>query len=364
MILSREFMGNKFFHLTLLMNLFTITFDNSDSDIQEEPELKPHLPTSKGNGFVRSPKIKKLKSTIAVRKIDLSLEPQRIPTKTEIKRFKPKPPPIEEEEEEDEEEYDDIKTKIREEVDVQKDVYKEAKNETKTDLYSNKLHPDEQDDLNKSKKPDIEQINEKVLIHQPSFKSMVVYTVQRIPKREWKGRNNVFVVYQNNQAVLNGKFQYPYLMNIYRGEPYKVGDQLGSILLNQTLDCFALRNDNQYGDEVASIKFFYPIHEPRLLKLYLHYVTKESKYPNVLESKKFRKKNEKKETDYDNKNLFNDDPSVIPSVKNCILRNRKNHEFAKIKKVEKHLLHIEVEGDIPSMCVMLLGVTSFLARSY
>lgn len=337
------------------MSLFTITFDDSDSDSAGNAQTKPTLPQENRNARISRQSPHQPPSTVVVRKKDLSAEPLP-PPMAKQKNHKPRPPIIEEEEEEEEEIVQKPPLRKRKKNSheqhppvLRNKVVYEPDDNKEEEITENKTEENEPpQETNESN--DSARVAE---VPRVELKELEEYILHRVQKIEWRGKSMLFVMSQNGRPLFNTKLEpgKSDILLIKDGELYKEGITKGCILINPERNNFALRADTQFGDELISIRITATQNEPRIFRFYLFYIPRGSGYPVKLMNRRI-----------DSKLLFENDPSVLPSIKNVILEDDIKREFALVKKIEKNKIKIEAEPGITPLCVFTLGISSFLAK--
>lgn len=174
------------------------------------------------------------------------------------------------------------------------------------------------------------------------------------------GKMTHYQLYQGGTPILHTKMKTTKSNGVcYIGE----GDQvhlsskhhLASILFANNRCTFSVRKGNEYGEEIMTILYKQGVDgSPRFIKVFFPSVHKN--IPQQLYSRK-ASLNTSNTWTLNMKGKF-----TIKSIKNCVIVDEKDNEYAYVMKIEKDKLAIEVDPDFSEVMVFAIGLSSFLCK--
>lgn len=136
---------------------------------------------------------------------------------------------------------------------------------------------------------------------------------------------------------------------------FKQKQYLGAILYANNGCTFSIRNNNEYGEEIMTILYKEGIDgSPR--KMYVYFPTPYKNVPQKLYNRQ-AVLNDTNSWVLDMKGKF-----TIKSIKNCVIVDENDNEFAYIMKVEKDTLGIEAREEFSELMIFAFGLSSFFCK--
>ena len=230
-------------------------------------------------------------------------------------------------------------------------IHKSFKNLIEKENTSNK------DDQPEKKNSSVVEIRKP--LKKPSDK-MVTYRLVRTKNVSIRGKRIHFQLYQGGVPLLHSKIKgikKRDVIYIAEGTDLHFGQSnyVGAILYTSNATTFSLRKQNEYGDEILTIKFI-PGESGKPRNVSIYFTETFQGIPDKLSSRK-PTLNANNEWALDMRGKF-----TMKSIKNCVLVDNDDNEYAFIMKVEKKTLGIEVCNEFSNLIAMTLGITSFLCK--
>lgn len=199
---------------------------------------------------------------------------------------------------------------------------------------------------------------------QPVFNSLpqtfTSYRVNRVKTVSLRGKTTHFQLYLLGRPLLHSKIKSKKKKGtLYISEGtslhFKSDDYLAALLYGNNCCSFSLRKKNEYGEEIMSIKYQSGINgAPR--SVFVEFPKPDENIPQYLSSRSSHL-NESNEWVLDMHGKFN-----MNSIKNCVIVDENDHEYAFIMKVEKSILGVEVIEQFTDLMAFALALSAFICK--
>ncbi|OHS94519.1 hypothetical protein TRFO_39337 [Tritrichomonas foetus] len=191
-------------------------------------------------------------------------------------------------------------------------------------------------------------------------REMITYRLVRSKSVSIRGSRIHFQLYQGGVPLLHSKIKSRKnrdVVYISEGTEIHFGQQnyAGAVLYANNGSSFSLRSKNEYGDELMTIRYHIEVNGcPRRMTLF--FPNKFKDYPEHLHNRKAYM-NASGQWVLDMHGKF-----TMKSIKNCVIIDENDNEYAFVTKVEKETLGIEALEDFSPMMVFALGFSAFICK--
>lgn len=137
---------------------------------------------------------------------------------------------------------------------------------------------------------------------------------------------------------------------------WKQNKYVGAILYANKCSTFSIRKDNEYGEEIMKILYRSSnlADSPRLIDI---------EFPVAYKNLPKKLQNKKAILNEDDQWVFNMKGNFkIKSIKNCVITDEKNNNFASVMKVDKKTLDIKAYDDFSDLMIFAIGLSSFFCK--
>ena len=189
---------------------------------------------------------------------------------------------------------------------------------------------------------------------------MIKYRMTRSHKISIHGKTTFYQLYKNDILLLHTKVKTMKsngICYIAKGpELHSKNDKnIGAILFVNNRTTFSVRKNNEFGEEIMTI-IYKPGNygAPRQMTIFFPNIQKN--IPQNLFNKVAIL------DDYCNWALDTKGKFIMKSIKNCIIVNKRNREFATVLKIEKETIEIEAKDAFSHLIIFAIGLSSFLCK--
>jgi hypothetical protein len=189
------------------------------------------------------------------------------------------------------------------------------------------------------------------------------YTIERSANRTLKGARTHFQFSLNGEDLLHSKLKSdsPDMIFISKGSAMHFSDTQyeGVLLVSDDLTSYSVRRKNQYGDELAAVRFTSkpPVQkakQPRNVKV-TFFGQKPALPPTIGNRVPVRSLLGKWSLDFGNR-------PIVSSVKNTILVDGDDREICAVRKTAANTMALDAVEDMDPLIVFAIGITSFLCK--